>query len=216
MARASALKRQKNRTALLGAIVLIIIITVITSVFMNIFHKSNPLPKINSVETTTYENYIAPLVILDISPFESISKAPQDELLLSSIWAVLLPKDAYEFADDGRMILPQADVETSYMNLFGVLPKHKSIDSRGQIFDYSSDDKCYYIPAQGIENSFSPHIIASKQSGKNITITVEYIPYDNWQQDTSGKVIPAKATKKMIYTLEKNASKLKILSVKKG
>ena len=185
---------------------------------MNIFHKTTTAPKLNPVQSTNYENYITPLVILDVPPFASISKAPQDQLLLCAIWSLLLQNNGskYETADDGRMILPQADVEASYMNLFGLLPTDKSVDTNGQIFDYSSADKCYYIPVQGLENSFSPHITASKQSGKNIVLTVEYIPQEDWQEDASGTVVPAKANKTMIYTLEKNGSKLKILSVKNG
>ena len=218
MRRSTALKRQKNRTALLGAFVLIIIITVIISVFMNIFHKVTTAPKVNHVQATTYETYITPLVILNVPPFTSISNAPQDQLLLCAIWSLLLQNNGskYETADDGRMILPQGNVEASYMNLFGLLPKHRSIDTNGQVFEYSSADKCYYIPIQGLDNSFSPHITALKQSGKNVALTVEYIPQQDWQEDASGTVVPAKANKKMIYTIEKNGSKMKILSLKNG
>ena len=217
MPRANTLKRQKSRTALLGAFVLILIITLVTTAVMNIF-REKPAPKLSNIDATNYENYIAPLVILDVSPFASVAKASQDQLLLSSIWSVLLSKDAskYEYADDGRMILPQTDVDASYQNLFGSLPKHKSISSEGPAFDYSSADKCYYIPVQGIESSFSPHIVSSKKVGNDIALTVEYIPQDNWQEDSSGKTVPAKANKKMIYTIEKTASKMKIISILKG
>ena len=220
MPSANTSRKQQNKTAILGAFILLTIIMVFTTTISHFFNKTPSTNKISNVEADKFQAYIVPLVILDIKPFESVAKASQDDLLLSAIWSVLLSREASKYqtqsADDNRIIVPQIDVENAYMNFFGVLPKHKNLVYANQDFEYVNAEKCYYIPVFGIDNTFSPHIVGSTQKDNTLSLTVEYIPYSNWQQDETGSVIPAKANKKMIYNIEINKNKYKILSVRKG
>lgn len=166
-----------------------------------------------------FESYIEPVVIQDPKPFEDISESDPQWRLKTAIWAALgLEENSARFGltDDNREILPVDDIKKAYSSLFGenIKPVFKTFSDGKAKYEYSSKEKCFYIPMIALDNVYSPKVTKIDRSGNNVTLTVQYIPGSGWAQNPNGTVSEPPAAKTMLYTLQGGRGIYKVISVK--
>ena len=164
----------------------------------------------NYEEYSSYEQFIAPVIMNDPDTFDDITKADMSQLLSIAIWSILDSDNApddYKYTDEG-MLLESEAVEKEFESLFGteVTPVHTSVDGgEGVEFRYSEDRKCYVIPITGITPIYTPKILEKSERTDRIVLTVGYLASTNWQQDSNGNMVEPEPGKTMKITLGKNS-----------
>ncbi len=172
-------KRSKRRfSAILGAIVTIFALVGFVLVMR---YTLNAISNIGANDDTKnmYTDIITPVVMSEVAPFETWDTIPQDKLLQSAVFDVLLglQENSYAYDDTNKLIIPSADVQKAAKKLFG---DEASMDaaSFGEINSddlyYSDTDDCFHIAATGI-NGPHPSIIQISKRGSNITLDVGYL-----------------------------------------
>ena len=158
---------------------------------------------------STYEEFIAPVIMNDPDTFDDITLADSGQLLSIAIWSVLDSNpapDKYEYTDDG-MLLPQKEVEEKFTSLFGseVKINHSNVDGGGIDFKYSEKKKAYLIPITGITPIYTPKVTDAKEKSSSVELTVGYLHSSDWQQDSEGNMTAPEPGKYMKITLGKNS-----------
>ncbi|MDE5994313.1 MAG: hypothetical protein K2G60_02240, partial [Oscillospiraceae bacterium] len=119
-----------------------------------------------------YNKLLTPVVLIDPSGFDDITKADMSELIEMSVWAILksdISPDTYDIGEGG-IIIPEADVTEQFKMLFGteVTPVHATVEGYEYEFAYDADAKTYTIPITGIVPIYTPKVIDKKESADKI------------------------------------------------
>jgi hypothetical protein len=167
---------------------------------------------------TFYQNYISPVVMQDPPAFSDIKKASPTLLVKTAIWATLneeANQGKYATTDDLRQILPIADINIDFVNLFGdeIKPNFQSFTDNGANFEYDAKAKCYYIPTVAVDSYFTPVVKTITPKNGLVKLTVGYIPSVGWGQNPNGTVSAPEPTKTMIYTLKGARGKYVIVAI---
>ncbi len=200
-------KKHPDKIAfLLGIVVMFfavvgIILTVVTAVdFFNGDDESEN-------EFAEYNSYLSPVAAVDIDTFDDITAADKEQLINSAIWLILSKDstpDTYPYAN-GYMLIPEKDVESSYISLFGPETaqkfSHMTVQGYNSIFEYDKTNGVYKIPVTTISPVYTPNVTDVEQSGTAIVITVEYLAAESWVRDDEGNFVPPEADKVMQITL---------------
>lgn len=163
-----------------------------------------------SEKMAVYEEFIAPVIMNDPDTFDDITKANSEQLLSIAIWSVIdksADPEKYEYTDDG-MLMPQEEVESMFVSLFGSEVKltHCTVDGgEGVEFKYSEKKKCYIIPITGITPIYLPDVTQASEKDNTIILNVGYLASSDWVQDNEGNMVPPEPGKYMKITLGKNS-----------
>lgn len=152
-----------------------------------------------------YNKLLTPVVLIDPSGFDDITKADMSELIEMSIWAILksdISPDTYTVGEGG-IIIPEADVGEQFKKLFGteVTPVHATVEGYEYEFTYDADAKTYTIPITGIVPIYTPKVIEKKESAGKVVLTVALIAGEGWQQAADGAMVEPDPDKYIRVTL---------------
>lgn len=200
-------KRKSPSSFAVGLVVVVLILIGAVNVISFMADKVSEFTQ-NNTQYEQYEEFIAPIIMNDPDTFDDVSVANQSQLISITIWSILqddLVTDQYEYTDSG-MLMPVADVEEKFIELFGaqVTLVHTSVDGgEGVEFQYSEKQECYVIPITGITPIYTPKVIDSEESSATIVLTVAYLASEDWQQDENGDMVEPEANKYVKVTLVK-------------
>lgn len=152
-----------------------------------------------------YNKLLTPVVLIDPSGFDDITKADMSELIEMSVWAILksdISPDTYDIGEGG-IIIPEADVTEQFKKLFGteVTPVHATVEGYEYEFAYDADAKTYTIPITGVVPIYTPKVIEKKESADKIILTVALIRGEAWQQGADGSMVAPEPDKYINVTL---------------
>jgi len=203
-------KRRSPLSFIVGLIVLCLSAVGVVSIISMVSDEIAERNKEKSLQQLSeYEKFVAPIVMYDPDTFDDITMANTDQLISIAIWSILdsdLPPDAYEYTEGG-MLIPQADVEKKYRELFGneVTLSHATVDGGGIYFSYSEDNGSYIIPITGVTPIYTPKVTEATERDSVIVLTVGYLASTDWAQDSEGNMISPEPAKYMKITLGKNS-----------
>lgn len=154
---------------------------------------------------TEYNKLLTPVVLIDPSGFDDITKADMSELIEMSVWAILksdISPDTYNIGEGG-IIIPETDVTEQFKKLFGtqVTPIHATVEGYEYEFTYDADSKTYTIPITGIVPIYTPKVVDKKESAETVVLTVALIAGDAWQQSADGSMVEPEPDKYIRVTL---------------
>lgn len=158
-------------------------------------------------ETATYfDSYLDPVVMFDPDTFSDISKANPQWEIETAIWAALDTNEksgSYASTADGREILPIKDIASYLKKYFGsaVQPSYETFTSGDFTYEYSKKERCYFIPLGAVTSYYIPKVTKISRGFRTVTLTVQYIPGENWGEDSSGNVTQPSPDKTMIIVL---------------
>lgn len=158
-----------------------------------------------SKDYTEYNKLLTPVVLIDPSGFDDITKADMSELIEMSVWAILksdVSPDTYTVGEGG-LIIPEADVTEQFKKLFGteVTPVHATVEGYEYEFTYDADAKTYTIPITGIVPIYTPKVIDKEESADTVVLTVALIAGEAWQQGADGSMVEPDPDKYIRVTL---------------
>lgn len=158
-----------------------------------------------SKDYSEYNKLLTPVVLIDPSGFDDITKADMSELIEMSIWAILksdISPDTYAVGEGG-IIIPEKDVGEQFKKLFGteVTPVHATVEGYEYEFTYDADAKTYTIPITGIVPIYTPKVIDKKESAGKVVLTVALTAGEAWQQGADGSMIEPDPDKYIRVTL---------------
>ncbi len=128
---------------------------------------------------TKYEEFIAPVAMCDVQPFESWSAIPSDKLLQTSVFHVLINMEEsyYETDDTNKIVIPSRDVTAAAQSLFGAEAQLNQDDINildGDDMYYSDTDDCFHVAATGISGP-QAKVINIQKKGSELTLLVGFL-----------------------------------------
>lgn len=158
-----------------------------------------------SKDYSEYNKLLTPVVLIDPSGFDDITKADMSELIEMSVWAILksdISPDTYTVGEGG-IIIPEADVTEQFKKLFGteVTPVHATVEGYEYEFTYDADAKTYTIPITGIVPIYTPRVIEKQESAGKVVLTVALTAGEAWQQGADGSMVEPDPDKYIRVTL---------------
>ena len=173
--------RRRRRRQLLGGVLCLLIVFGAASVGASVGRVIGSLFD-DSEERAQYEKLLAPLVMLDPVPFDSLETADQNLLLQAAIWEAIYNEDIadetkYERDESGALIMPAVDVDKNGALLFGpdYTLEHHSFEADGMQFVYDEERSGYIIPITGTTSAYTPKVVRIKTSVKEKRVTVGYV-----------------------------------------
>lgn len=172
------------------------------------------------VDNTSLKNelaqFIFPVVVNDIPPFETASEIPNSSKITSAIWNILINKDTTQYETDSvALTIPEYDVMASCKEIFGssVTIEHQSVGSAEVRFTYDEDRHVYSAMKNIRYLTYAPKIISMSESSGKYTLIVGYLPPTVASvAGISGMV--AMPDKYMEYTIDSWDGRYTLLSVK--
>lgn len=137
---------------------------------------------VNLVQDSTQLNtFLTPVMMQNPQPFQSISQAGGDMTLQASVWrAVTMHGAAYKDMDDqGRLIVPYADVEKASKELFGTTYKLTlKQPANSTFFTYDTATHTYRVSPQSSVTATIPKIQTIQKKDGATVVTVEMTATD--------------------------------------
>ena len=180
---ASRTKRARRRvSAFIGAVVIVFAALILAGVVKTVVTGFTNLGGTGE-KKTEYTEFIAPVVLNDPAPFESIEKADNQMLLESAIWRVLdemRKTEGYEYNYDAtkKIVIAADQVEQAGRELFGSevqLNMNVLSESDGSaIYYYDSIENTFHISEGGV---MGPTAIITRMAQKSdhVSLIVGYI-----------------------------------------
>ncbi|HIZ55049.1 MAG TPA: hypothetical protein H9671_02455 [Firmicutes bacterium] len=163
------------------------------------------------------ENFIQPLVMLDLAPFNDAATLDNATILTASIWDIILHENRADYPlEDGMYVcVPQEVIEAHVVHLFGpdVLYQHSTVGDAELTFRYDAEKKYYQIPLMIEYISYSPKIYEVEWQNDQLLLTVGYLPRTIWGSGMSSDQAVMEPVKFMEYELRKNGQDYVIVSV---
>lgn len=126
-----------------------------------------------------FAQFIFPVVVNDIAPFESADEVPDSSKISCAIWNILLNSDtsAYEGSNLG-LTIPEYDVSASCRQLFGssVSLEHQTVGTAEMRFTYDEVNHTYTANKNIRYLTYSPKVISISKSSDVYTVVVGYLP----------------------------------------
>ena len=139
-----------------------------------------------------YGEYISPVVMSEVPVFETWDAIPQDKLLQSAVFTVLMDNDiTYERDDTGKFIVPSTDIVNAVKEMYGAESSDSAQDEeintqiRNALYGSAGEDvtneDAYYVD---MEDSFhvadnlsgpAPNVTDISKRDNTITLRVEYM-----------------------------------------
>ena len=195
---------KKRTTIIAGASVLafaligvITVVSLIVGFVASIFDDTEQKQK--------FEQFIAPVVMVDPVAFTEVSKADEHTILMSSMWNLLMnigDGAAYPEDEFGMMLIPSSDLDVSAASLFGsgAALSHQTFGNTSINFEYNEEASSYVVPPMGYTVQYQPRVDKISRKGKKYTLKVAYITSTTVLGNTQENAQPDKY---MYYVLEK-------------
>ncbi len=126
-----------------------------------------------------FAQFIFPMVVNDIAPFNGIDEIPNTSKITCAIWNILLTKDTVPYEDGlGGLLIPEYDVMASCKELFGssVVMEHQSVGTGEVRFTYD-EEKHIYSAIKNIRYlTYAPQIVEMAEVDGNYQLIVGYLP----------------------------------------
>ncbi len=126
-----------------------------------------------------FAQFIFPMVVNDIAPFDSIDEIPNTSKITCAIWNILLTKDTTPYEDGlGGLLIPEYDVMASCKEIFGtaVVMEHQSVGTGEVRFSYDDENHLYWVQKNIRYLTYAPTIVEMDQVDGNYKLIVGYLP----------------------------------------
>lgn len=155
-----------------------------------------------------YDEWLAPVVMQDPAPFESIGQADPDMVMTASLWSAisLAGPDAFTSYDsEGRTLVPLGEVDSASKALFGpdcTLQARNPAEET--FFTFDSADNQFHVAPFSTQTSYQPYTESVRKSGDSEILRVGYVsPADDSYGSKSAEAKPA-PVKYMEYVVKTN------------
>lgn len=163
-----------------------------------------------------FAEFIFPVVVNDIAPFESADEIPDSSKISCAIWNILLNSDtsAYEGGNMG-LTIPEYDVSASCRELFGssVTLQHQTVGTAEMRFTYDENSHTYTANKNIRYLTYSPKLISISKSSDVYMVVVGYLP-PTVAAVAGVSGLSAQPEKYMEYTISRFDGKDTLLSVR--
>lgn len=175
----------------------------------------------NTAEKAEYEEMLKPVVMFDPDPFDDLTQADVSQLLNSAVWALLMSDegaDKYPYSEGETfgIVVPQADIESYFVSLFGteidIASLHSSIDMSEYEITYDAALKSYILPITGVESAYTPKVYEIEKQGSSKILSVGYIGSLAWAQIEHGEYTAPEPDKYMKITLRERSGGMMYVS----
>lgn len=170
--------RRRRRRQLLGGVLCLLIVLGAASLVTAGVRLVGRLTD-DTEERQEYARLLAPMVMLNPVPFDSLETADQNTLLQAAIWGAIYSEDLTQYERDevGALILPVVDVDKNGARLFGseFVLEHHTFDANGMQFVYDEERMGYIIPITGTTSSYTPEVVKIQTSVQTKRVTVGYV-----------------------------------------
>lgn len=164
-----------------------------------------------------FAQFIFPVVVNDIAPFENADEIPDSSKISCAIWNILLNSDTTEFESSSNMglTIPEYNVSASCRELFGssVSLEHQTVGSAEMRFTYDEGTHTYSASKNIRYLTYSPKVISMSKSGDVYTVVVGYLP-PTVAAVAGVSGLNAQPEKYMEYTISRFDSKDTLLAVR--
>lgn len=211
-------------TAVLGGAVLIFaligFVFVLTTVSRLVYRSVKSY--VGPAETPAFfASYITPVAALDPEPFDSIERADRDWMLKTAVWASAkagTSGGSYNLDEQGNVVVPASDVQTSFENLFGksIRPILGSISNGGVIFEYDAKAGAFHVPIPSLYSLYTPKVSKIVRHGDTVTLTVQYMAASVSKADSAANqaATPAVPVRAMTYVLHGSRGRYAVTAVR--
>lgn len=214
-------KKGKNKLAfpigiLAGILAIIGLITVINFTVDTVKDFTD-----KTAEKAEYEKMLKPVVMFDPDPFDDLTQADVSQLLNSAVWALLMSDegaDKYPYSEGETfgIVVPQEDIESYFISLFGteidIASLHSSIDMSEYEITYDAALKSYILPVTGVESAYTPKVYEIEKQGSSKILSVGYIGNLAWAQIQDGEYTAPEPDKYMKITLRERSGGMMYVS----
>ncbi len=205
-------KTRKGQSKLAFPLGLAIIIFTVIGVIFTVGAGISGVKKLtdNSDKKIDYETMLTPVVMYDPDMFDDVSAAKLDQLTICAVWAVIKDESIYPGKyvtdDQGNIMIPYADVETKFAELFGtdVKPTHIGVKGNYDEFTYNEQNQCYLVTSAGSVPLYTPKVEKIEKHSNTVILTVGYLASEAWAQDRAGNFIQPEPSKYTKITLREN------------
>ena len=222
MAKAKKSKGGKNSLAFpIGVIASILaLVGLITVISFGINTVKNISDK--TAEKKEYETILAPVVMFDPDPFDDLTQADVSQLLNCAVWSLLMSpegtdKHSYSEGENFGLEVPQKDIETHFINLFGteidIASMFSSIDMSEYDILYDAALQSYILPITGVESAYTPKVYSIEKQGNSDILTVGYIGNKAWVQIADGEYQAPEPDKYMKITFRERSGGMYVSSI---
>lgn len=135
------------------------------------------------VDNTSLKNefaqFIFPVVVNDIAPFENVDEIPNTSKVTCSIWNILIMKDTAPYETSmGDLKIPEYDVTASLKELFGstATMEHQSVGIGEVRFTYDEESHIYIASKNIRYLTYAPQVVEMSESDDTYTLIVGYLP----------------------------------------
>lgn len=213
--------KTKNKLAFpVGIIAGILAIVGLVTVINFTVDKINDLTD-KTAEKAEYEEMLKPVVMFDPDPFDDLTQADVSQLLNSAVWALLMSEDGadkypYSEGETFGIVVPQEDIESYFVSLFGteidISSLHSSIDMSEYEITYDAALKSYILPVTGVESAYTPKVYDIEKQGSSKILSVGYIGSLAWAQIEDGEYTAPEPDKYMKITLRERSGGMMYVS----
>ncbi len=134
----------------------------------------------NSSLKNEFAQFIFPVVVNDIAPFESVEEIPNTSKITCAIWNILIKKDttAYDSEGTGQLTIPEYDVTASCKEIFGstVSLEHQSVGTGEVRFTYDEENHTYSASKNIRYLTYAPQIAEMTEENGVYRLIVGYLP----------------------------------------
>lgn len=160
--------------------------------------------------------FIFPVVVNDIAPFESASDIPNSSKVTCAVWNILINKDTKNYeASMGGLTIPEYDVMASCKDIFGssAMLEHQTVGTAEVRFTYDEENHVYYANKNIRYLTYAPYIVSMDESDNGtFKLIVGYLPPT--VATVSGLTgVEASPEKYMEYTINRWDGKTTLLAV---
>ena len=164
-----------------------------------------------------FAQFIFPVVVNDIAPFENADEIPDSSKISCAIWNILLNSDTSEFESSSNMglTIPEYNVSASCRELFGssVSLVHQTVGSAEMRFTYDEGTHTYSASKNIRYLTYSPKVMSMSKSGDVYTVLVGDLP-PTVAAVAGVSGLNAQPEKYMEYTISRFDNKDTLLSVR--
>lgn len=217
MAEKTKSKNIKKKLAFpIGLIVVLLALTGLVTVVVSVVNLVDSAI-VKSKNYEQYESYFVPVVHIDPTTFDDVTKADMNELIEISIWSLLKSDntpDKFPTNENG-LAIPKAEVEKEFLELFGseITPTHGNIEGYGIDFLYDSVTGIYTVPLTGVTPIYTPDVVDVQKSTDTVVVTVACLAGDAWAQAENGEMVAPSPDKYLKITLRETDGNLFISAI---